>query len=668
MRARSIPLLCVLLASAGCRERRPQPAPSSPTARAVAAASPAVLDPKAPLQVELVGEPVHSVRTWTTALAPNPRGGWNFITQAWEVGSATPPEYVIVDLEANTYTLMEGSYGAYAVSKYQVKNELRAANGRIFFPLAGARLAYYDPAQEVINDLGSVVEPGAPDKILYDAKFGPDGMLYAGTQSRDLPTIVQIDPDTLKTRVLGHVGHDRHHYSYAYEIAIDLPWIYATVGESPWELAAINVKTGESRILATRSDRPWMKLKTSAEGVLASLITGVHTAQSTTDHVWCIDGKISNKPPAKPRALIAKQAAPLAGAPELDLSELTPDASGAGHVRWRAPGSSEWKVADFRIAHMSAIDIEALAALPDGSVLGGARQYHGFFRYDPHTKSTALLSGPGPSGPAMAMLGGTLYMAGYPNGVLYAYDPRRVWTAKTRKDAIASDANPRTVGNFTDTDTKYGYFLRPWHDRVYYAGRRERTAVGSGIGYYEPKTNTFRGHHDRLDALSPEGLAVLPQLDALVFSGKLRDDPGSPPEAELIEYDAELAERARFVVKPGLRDTGAIFATPTRGVILGFISDAHAVYRYDVIAKQLVGWKELGGKLGAVVAQRPDDDSMWVIADGSLVRIDPQSLETTVFGQPGSVPAGVDHMVWQGPDLYLAAATRLYRIAHVGLR
>src|SRR5206468_2068361 len=159
------------------------------------------LDPSVPLRLEPLGTPIRSVRMWTSALAPNPRGGWNFITQAYEHKSNTPTEFIVVDLSAGTFTTSEGTPGAYAVSKFQVKSQLRAANGRIFFPLSGMGLAYYDPTTETVKELPPVLDPHGPDQIIYDPKFGPAARLYAGTQRNGPPTILQIDPDTLKTRV-----------------------------------------------------------------------------------------------------------------------------------------------------------------------------------------------------------------------------------------------------------------------------------------------------------------------------------------------------------------------------------------------------------------------------------------------------------------------------------
>src|SRR5687767_10544530 len=62
-----------------CTCARSQPLPE---------AQPITLPADAPLlKTEAVSTPVRAARAWSTALAPNARGGWNFITQLYQAGS-----------------------------------------------------------------------------------------------------------------------------------------------------------------------------------------------------------------------------------------------------------------------------------------------------------------------------------------------------------------------------------------------------------------------------------------------------------------------------------------------------------------------------------------------------------------------------------------------------
>jgi hypothetical protein len=585
-----------------------------------------------------------------------------------------PSEFFVVDLDTGHTTIDEARSGLITIDRYKPSHELRAGNGRIFFPGSGVSVAYYDPEDETVKQLGRLLPATSPDNVFYKGEFGPDGMLYLGTESNGLPTIVQLDPDTLTWKVLGTVGKARVGYSYAYYFDIDPPWVYVAVGENPWELAALNIKTGESRILATRSNKSWMKLRATPAGIVATLIDGLHTPQETQEDLLCSDGKTIDPHRAPARTgFDAKPRMPeLKDPPEVDLEDISPNAAGVGTIRWRATKTDPWKETKFSVKYTSPVDIESLVALPDGSVMGTTAQYRGFFRFVPSTRSVTAFGHHGPSRASCAVDHGIVYVAGYPNGTLYAYDPAAPWrsTGNDQQDKRDPAANPRALGNFAESGTKYTSFLEaaPNH-RVYYAGYRERDGLGGGVGYYDIGKTTFAGHFRNLDAFNPHGLLVLDHPLRVIYAGHLRKDvPGAAPlpsEAQLVVFDANLVELERLEVKPGLRDTGRLFATPNPDVIVGVVASERAIYRYDLHAKKLLGWKSLDGEIGAAT-QRPGDLSIWVVRDRSLVRVDPVKLTLQVVGAPAGMPADAEHLTWQGQELYLSSKGELLRVLGLG--
>lgn len=621
---------------------------------------------------QLVGAPVRSSRVWFTALAPNKRGGWNFITQSHEFKSGLPTEFVVIDLATGKATITEDATGVHGTT--QVRNQLRAPNGRIFFPESDNYIAYYDPGDERVKSLGRVIAPPAADRTIYRMVFGPDGKLYGGTQSTGLPTVFQLDPDTLKVRIIGHVGKNRLTYSYAYYLAADPPWLYVAVGQDPWELVAINIETGVQRLLATRADNGFIQLDTRKDGITATLITGIHTPQAQREIVWCVDGKTYPFQPRLDRAHLPFQsrdvrpvANPLVDPPELDTAALDPDARGTGRIKWRH--GDAWRETPFHLKYTAPIDIESLITLPDGTLLGNAKQYHGFFRYDPKRDAITAYGAHGPSQGARAIVDGIVYITGYPNGVLFAYDPKQPWTSTKAlsEKRGPSNLNPRRLGNFTATGTKYAYFLVPSRNgRLYYAGRRERDGVGSGIGSYEISSGTFAGHNNGLSFFDPQGLLVLDDLKRVVFSGRLHDDPAlpgkTPAEAALILYDYDLNEVSRLVVKPGLRNTGELFRRPGKDILIGIVrgESTTAMYRYDLTAKKLLDYKEVLGKTGASV-QRGSDGSVWIVLDHALTRVDPDTLALRSLGRPDAT-GDAEHLTWLGSTLYFSVHDQLRRI------
>lgn len=593
---------------------------------------------------------LQAVRTWATAVTPNNRGGWNFITQTYEVDSTHPTEFVVVDLETGKQTITEGPSGIYTNSNYQFDEALRASNGRIFFPARDGFLAYYEPTTERVEMLGRVIE-SSEDTLIYRMVFGPDGKLYGGTQSNSLPSVFKLDPDTLEVRQMGRVGTPRASYSYAYYLAADPPWLYIVVGESPWELVALNMQTLESRLLATRDANGFMQFEIGST-ILVKLIADKRTPQQRVDIMACVDGALV---PRDSRSIRKRDVRPRSGqlsdVPELDLSNVKPGDNKVGRIRWRARGR-DWKQAEFSINYTSPIDIESLVALPNKQLLGNARQYHGFFRYDPSGQSLHRLGPLGVSAGPRIALGDVVYLSGYPNSALYAYDPRREWMPDK------PDGNPRLVGRFEATGAHYPYFFAASKTRLYVVGRRERTGVGSGIGYYDLDAKQFGGHHDRLEDFDPSGLVVVG--DRVVFSGHLR---GAANEAALIVYDRDLREVARYVVYPNITDTGQIFPAPdARDVVIGLSPSERAIYRFDVKKGVLLSWRPLDSDVGPAT-QRPSDGSIWAVIGRDLIRFDARSLDPRVVENLAETPNGAATIAWSGDQLYWATGNQIRSVA-----
>ena len=216
----------------------------------------------------LVSTPVETARQWATALAPNGVGGWNFITQIYDsVAGGVPGEWVVVNLELDTNTRTEGPVDVFSVPFWNVAsvntvivdtNQIRAANGRIFFPCKGTNIAYYDPADETVKFLPEIVDVvnGVNNIEIVQMVFDHTGMIYGATvvNAGFLPMIFSLDPVTLATTIIGYAGTPSTQVTYGYYLAVDVTvpdTIYIAVGQSPWELCSMNIATGVSTTLAT---------------------------------------------------------------------------------------------------------------------------------------------------------------------------------------------------------------------------------------------------------------------------------------------------------------------------------------------------------------------------------------------------------------------------------
>ncbi|MCW5882715.1 MAG: hypothetical protein KIS91_17420, partial [Anaerolineae bacterium] len=214
------------------------------------------------IEVHSAGSPVVSARCWTQAVGQRPDGGYTFIAQYFNHQSKLPnaaPEWVLIDLETGKQQVF--NLPGYSNSNYQQKNCLRAANGRIFFSASGGHIHYYDPPTNSMKTLGSLLPDKSGYSFFYRLEFGPDGMLYATTQSSNRRTaLARIDPNTLEHKVWFDLGDPERKdgLTYGYYHQADPPWVYIGVGQNIWRLVALNTETGEHRVLGTPTT--WVEL------------------------------------------------------------------------------------------------------------------------------------------------------------------------------------------------------------------------------------------------------------------------------------------------------------------------------------------------------------------------------------------------------------------------
>src|SRR5690606_15250563 len=125
--------------------------------------------------------------------------------------------------------------------------------------------------------------------------------------------------------------------------------------------------------------------------------------------------------------------------------------------------------------------------------------------------------------------------------------------------------------------------------------------------------------------------------------------PGQKPaEAQLVVYDMNLKEVERITVKPGLKNTGALFPAADKNQFIGVIEGDQFIYRYDLSQKRLLDWIELPAKIDEVT-RRDSDGSLWIVAGGTLLRLDAATLKITTIGRLKETP-GI--MTWDGNALY----------------
>src|SRR6185295_6947402 len=178
-----------------------------------------------PITLTPLGTPVVSARNWAEGLVPRNGGGWIWMIQLYNYPDHNPTEWVVMHVEDGLYHIdvdtdwTPNDRGRYVSSSnlHTIKHQQRAPNGRLFWPAISCWWWYYDPADEIVHDMGQF-NTGGPNDGFYSVAFNHDGSkLYsgsiaAGNSPNHLPSAVEFDvlatPPT--GRDLGRVGSLNH--------------------------------------------------------------------------------------------------------------------------------------------------------------------------------------------------------------------------------------------------------------------------------------------------------------------------------------------------------------------------------------------------------------------------------------------------------------------------
>lgn len=614
-----------------------------------------------------IATPVRSSRQWATALSPNAAGtGWNYIACCWPFRDPNPLEWVVVkDLTGSPTQTSFSTERNYPVSG-SIAAQFRAPNGRIFFPSVSLYTSYYDPTTESVAQLGPVVEtPPVGEHTstsFYSARFDTAGLLYMGTQeSESRPAcIVVTDPATLTQTILGYVGENALVYTtYAYDLVPDTgtatKYVYVAYGQSPWQLWALNITPGPQFGTATKlyevTAAGRVTLESRTNGWVAVIQTNVGQPDDVLTRYWLLDGTMypwnSSSPTTPPvnapaGRVITPASNPLVNPPSVDTTR------GVGQVLWRF-GSADWTLVEYDVEHSEDTKIESLIALSDGTALGNAEQYQGFFRYTPATGQTAWYGNweSGVSEPVMVEAGGLVYICGYPSSSLFVYTPSLPWISGT---------NPRLLGTYRATShSHFAYCLEHCesNNRLYSLGRRDRDGVGAGLGYYDISAASFTGTSADLTFANPVGLIVLPEIQRIVAS--LTPLDGSA--GVLVVFNYGLTEVARWTPSASWTDPGKLYTCNDGRCVVGVSATNGVAYRYDVVSGSLQKSVSLGGTVSASTQPTRGGEILAGIGGASMKSIDPNTLQVTdsCSGYPGIGKLSV------GPVVYFSNGATLYQ-------
>ena len=629
-----------------------------------------------PLAVESLCVPVKTMRLYQKATVPHRDGkGYDLLLFYYDFRSGLACQAVIVDLVTGEVLQLaptpRGAPWRFALGR----------DGKLYMGHYGSAAVWiYDPDSKEMQFVESdISDVGTVSSIAC----GTDGKIYCGTTPK--VKSFQYDPATGRFTDYGIQGPVRKYLGYGYTIGADDDFVYTASGKIPWYIVAYNKQTGKQEWHVKGDPADYVCVRQQRFGC-----TGLHLIRSGKAvnrrvEYWLHKGKailkeVGDKPPwQEPET----QKPSLAPKPELFLDLASPGSDGWAEVWWRAPwaqarqttdaapsdrGKPAWRQVRFQLK-VSPAKIRRIKEMPDGRLIGSSSNYQDFFTVDPTTGKCATLGKIPLSHYATCFAGGKVYFVGYPSTPVYEYDPGKPWTpghGTPQRPAPPVDkpgSNPRRLCYLAQqVFTHHGKAAVAGADgRIYVGGHAERSHVGGGLGWWDPKTQTPGGIREPFEQFDIAGLAAINEGWKIVYSSRVVRDPTTqktPESAKLFVYDVRSAKIvSELAPLPGRSSTGKILAVGDgliTGVAPGAQRDRCTLYLADMRSGEVVKQRDLPDPQKGAFRVGPDGH-VWTFLSDVLIRVHPQTLRTTVVGRL----ANPGHFAFAGRDLYFAGQAEL---------
>jgi len=654
------------------------------------------------LKPELLAAPARGVTSWVFHLVPNPDGK-TYDALQWYFKSYTESTYLYA-CDLGTGEVKKQRFPDRR--QIHLAGQVLAPDGKLYLVTpdwnAGMNLFVYDPATNLLEDRGIIVPNLVGEK--RDLVLGPDGLIY-GTGNYRNPNkagAYSFDWKTGKVvRDYGPLGPDHApHGAWGYYIGVDDQFIYVASGKIPWYLIAVNIKTGEEKLLAQTKPGGQISLSAMNGGARASVQSepGAESKQFWLYHGEMIP-KTNDKPPWTPFQSPWDRRPP---EPEIYRGQVDP-VDGKAYLWWRSaedaakapkppPAGSKpeelgWKRIELPEVETYPLAVHRLIALPDGRLFGTAQAYSGRFLFDPRTGEAISLGNGGPSIYALVTFGNKLYWSGYPGGPIDEFDPSRPWTllkggppGYDPPAETSPESNPRrvgTLGQFTRVKKVFSACVGA-DKRIYFGGAGIRDYEGGSFGWFDPATGEagglwrpFSGYRIYWVAPAVGGRYII--ISTRTATDELNNDI-RPESAKVFIWDTEEKRIVRdFIPVPKAPKAGPLLEVRPN-LVLGTTDDPEVengglLYGADIRTGELLFRKKLpdrlnfpwsGGTSQWDFAKGPDGN-VYTYLGNVLVRIHPENARVEVLGrlsQPG-------RMCFVGNDLYLAGAEPLRRLKDI---
>jgi outer membrane protein assembly factor BamB len=668
------------------------------------------------LPTESLGEPARGVNVWEHWMVPNHDG------KSWDVLQIYFKEYYgptwlhAIDLgtgEVKKQRLADNH-------QFYLSGRALGFDGKYYIAIPSRKtwsmdLFVYDPATNAMEERGEIV-PGLGGEV-RPLVTGPDGRIYGSGSRGNRVGLYTYDPKLGKVvKDFGAVGPSHPNGAWSgYVMGVDDTHAYIASGMIPaWYLVAVNLQTGEDKVLAESPSEQHMDIIESFPG---AWVIVPQPGNAPSKDYWLYHGqmipKVNDTPPWPMKASPWTKAIPK---PEIYWDQMEPDAEGHATLWHRSAEDAQkakqrekspdgaarslhaeelgWKSVHLEGVELPPHRINPMSLLPDGRLYGTGDDYSGVFVFDPATgQSTAIGPRPGLAPYTQIVHDGKLYSSGYSNGHLFVYDPQREWTLSKggppgRPAPQQGDvrSNPRYLGDF-DRTTRVALMHSSTigaDGRIYFGGFGLRHYTGGGFGWYDPKTNKMDGFWRPLSGYAVQWVTPLQGGRVIAISTSTASDESNehrvPDEAKLFFYDVAQGKIVREIVPLSKARASGLILEVAPGQLLGLTVDGTEsgkpgngiLYGVDensgeVLFRKILPWSvstddywphwlDPSYEYHALV--RGPDGFVWTHLKDVLVRIDPKDARVHVVGK-------IDPVGWPtfvGNDIYLSGSQQLRRI------
>lgn len=626
-----------------------------------------------PLKLEAVG--LSSVKAWYRELTPgraNDESGWKQLV--WfkrDARTAAKSYFAVVDFASGTVKelptcvpAMEPWESMWLEGKYYLGTNLPA------------RLTVYDPATDVLTDLGACFSDKSA--TCYRMAVSTDGMLVIGGGTGS--DVSMYDPKTKVFTHYGQVATKPGGGTYAYYLSADEKYIYVAVRSSdPWELVRLDRKTKERKVLVTTPAQGHMSINGSAaeaSGVGAkkwfNLVDGqaVETTADKRVAQWKTPGPgFTGVAPV----LAIDQSPVVRGEDALTVHMQTPDGKG-------------WREAKLGLK-LDVADITQLAVMDDGRLVGLPKAYFAMVIVDPKSGKTERV-------PMQISAYGLLpwkeriFISGYPSARTMVFDTTKPMTwveglpDRPGVKETEAGANPKLL-RFLGQDTggaHIGMLLTKGVDgNVYMIARRHRYFYGFSLVWFAPEPSE-KGEFvsqvfDDKGAFDHLQISTMQPVDGgrqLLISTQVQYNkqiPGQAPEsAAVLLFD--VASRSIVWKCEPVKGAKKIAVATWVGndTIVGSAEELKkeipaTLFRFNAREKKLEQTRHVNWGMGGNLTARGDGKVWGTVLYGNfgvVFTVDPKDLSTKPVGR--TEDARTIGLLFAGEQVYLSGFPRVMRL------